>query len=137
MTNRMKRPELGSWHTITEFARKSHKFNGIEWGSVNIGVYLPERGEWIYEGKEDPPPPVSWQNDWKWECESVTECKAMYIGYRYKRNGTFSYDYDNHDFDYYEDFRGFQVRESVEVWMFVTHENRKPIPVFPFGIQQK
>jgi len=133
----MKRPELGSWHTITEYAHKTRGWNGIKWSSDSIDNYMPQRGNWVYHGDESPPPAVSWQNNWKWEREPVTECKAMYIGYRYKRNGTFSYNYDTHDFDYYEDFRGFQVSESVEVWIFVVYEGRLPIPVFPFEIEQR
>jgi len=60
----------------------------------------------------------------------------MYIGYRYKFNGKWNttgpYAYDVEDT--YVDY--FASSETVEVWMFVTHDNRNPIPVFPFEIEQ-
>ena len=110
MTNEMKRPELGSWHTITEHAIKRHPGNKVLW----VGIPIKHS-----DFRHNPP-------------TITTEYNAMYIGYRFKFNGSHeSGQWDDEPYEY------FSQSESVEVWMFVTHENRNPIPVFPFEVKQK
>ena len=129
----MERPKLGSWYTITEYAVKTHpQYNrSTIWRRSSVDNYLPERGKWIYEGDETPPPLVSWNNNWRYERTKIGECRAMYIGYRYKKNGDAHWTPDS---DSYYVF-GFDQRETFEVWMFVVYEGRNPIPVFPFEIE--
>ena len=129
------RPELGSWHTITEYAVKTHPSynNATVWRVAPIDNYLPERGKWVYEGEKNSPPLVAWRNDWKYERTKLVECRAMYIGYRYKKNG---YAHWNADFEG-EYMFGFSQHGTVEVWMFVVYESRNPIPVFPFQVNGK
>lgn len=136
MTNRMKRPEMGTWHMITECLIKTHpdQTYSTVWKPKPIDLYMPERGSWVYHGEDESPPPISWQNGWKWEREPTLECKAMYCGYRYKKNGETHYENDGYEEGGY--LWGFTQRETFEVWMFVTHENRNPIPVFPFEFEK-
>ena len=131
----MKRPELGSWHTITERAEKQRDGNKVAWVKRAVANYDNRIGRWLYRGNENPAPPNSgWGSGWVWERGIITERHAMYIGYRYKFNGhnVIAEMWDEENVIY-----GFIQEESVEVWMFVTHENRNPIPVFPFEIEQK
>lgn len=70
-----------------------------------------------------------------WVEETIEPIVGTYIGYRYKFNGKWKPEPDS----YYEPGDGyyFAQTKTVEVWMFVTHENRKPIAVFPFEWEQK
>jgi len=66
--------------------------------------------------------------------ESIEPIVGTYIGYRYKFEGVWRDEPDS----YYEPGEGcyFAQSKTIEVWLFVTHENRKPIAVFPFDIKQ-
>ena len=134
MIKQYPRPELGTWHTITERAIKTFEGNQRRWITEPIDEKTT-RGKWIYKGEGEPVKPVSWGNNWAWEPHPpITEYRAMYIGYRYKSNGEWLTRYhcenwetaDGWEEEYYSN------RETVEVWLFVTHDNRNPIAVFPF-----
>ena len=114
-----RRPELGSWHTITERAVKMRDDRKVTWQSEPIQDLdarikktggLGRHGEWI----PDPP---------------ITEYRAMFIGYRFKFNGEWGWTRGDEDGESEEYF---SQKETVEVWLFVTHANRKPVEVFPF-----
>ena len=133
------RPELGSWHTITERAVKVRDGEEMRWESEPIEdvdarctelVFNPDHADhprWAYLGSEY----ISKQKP------PVTSYRAMYIGYRFKFNGewkttgAFAHDIE----DTYK--RYFSWSETVEVWMFVTHDNRNPVAVFPFEIKEE
>jgi hypothetical protein len=70
-----------------------------------------------------------------WVEESIEPITGTYIGYRYKFNGKWTPNPDN----YYEPGEGyyFGQTKTVEVWLFVIHENRNPIAVFPFEIKEE
>ena len=67
-----------------------------------------------------------------WVEVSVEPIVGMYIGYRYKFEGKWQPEPDGYD----EPGEGYYFSQSktVEVWLFVTHENRKPIMTFPFDV---
>ena len=69
-----------------------------------------------------------------WEEVSIESIVGTYIGYRYKFNGKWKPELDS----YYEPGEGhyFSQSKTVEVWLFVTHENRKPIMTFPFDASE-
>jgi len=69
-----------------------------------------------------------------WLEERIEPIVGVYIGYRYKFEGKWKDNLDN----YYEPGEGcyFAQSKTIEVWLFVTHENRKPIAVSPFDIKQ-
>jgi hypothetical protein len=68
-----------------------------------------------------------------WQKEPITESKGMYIGYRYKFEGEWKEELPS----YYEPAEGhyFSQSKTVEVWVFVLDERRKPTEVFPFEIE--
>jgi len=118
------RPELGSWHTITERAVKQYEGDKRWWESEIISDLDYRKGTW----KTDRETCIK-----EFFPEIITEYRAMYIGYRYKKNGwVLSYE---HPVGVYE--RWLAPDETVEIWLFITHENRKPVEVFPFPIEPK
>lgn len=131
-----RRPELGSWHTITERAVKIHHESGkVQWHAEDIEDKVSRRGKWVTDNSP-PIKPIGWENGWRWEAEVITSYHAMYIGYRYKYNGYWEteiqYEYEDGNTYAYDGIPRFIQSETVEVWLFVTHDNRKPIEVFPF-----
>ena len=70
-----------------------------------------------------------------WLEDRIEPIVGTYIGYRYKFEGKWKDEPDS----YYEPGDGcyFAQSKTVEVWLFVTHDNRKPIAVFPFEVERK
>jgi len=130
----IQRPELGSWHTITERAVKVRDGKEVRWESEPIEDYDGRCTEMIFNPDHAAHP--------KWSMLSreylskqkspVTSYQAMYIGYRFKFNGRWE-STGNYEYGDVENY--FAQSETVEVWMFVTHDNRNPIAVFPFEIK--
>ena len=109
---RRERPKMGDWYITTNEADKYRKD-------------LPERGNSYHR--------VEWRHRYVgWKPAPV---RAMYIGYRLKREGIYWEQGGGH----YDDDGGreqcFKTDKSIEVWMFVTSERTKPFPVFPQDVQ--
>ena len=70
-----------------------------------------------------------------WTAQSIEPIVGVYIGYRYKFEGKWKDEPDSYD----EPGDGcyFAQSKTIEVWLFVTHENRKPIMVFPFDTNKR
>lgn len=133
----MKRPQLGSWHMITERAKKVRDGNQVHWQAVDIEDKDARCGRLDYPDAKISSIHYVQGDGRQWQpAPPIVSHRAMYIGYRYKFNGKWEADMvmRHHD-DPGEPY--FNQSEAVEVWMFVTHENRKPIPVFPFEWEQK
>lgn len=113
-----RRPQLGSWHTITERAIKVHEGKQVIWQAEPIKDVDYRYARKLFGDQKT--------------VQQIRSYRAMYIGYRFKFNGEWkthtSGDWDEIDESY------FHQRETVEVWLFVTHDNRNPIPVFPFEV---
>ena len=136
--NRKKRrPELGSWHTITEIAKRFEDGDKVHWQAIPINDRDGRRGKTVFVGEGEQPKNSShgkW-SDWKWKPnQPITSYRAMYVGYRFKKNGerTIYRSTGYYADEYPEDISYLKIDETVEVWMFVTHENRNPIAVMPF-----
>jgi len=111
MSDKNKRPKMGEWCMTTNEASKRR-------------TDLPERGNSYHR--------VEWEHrciGWK-----PTPIKAMYIGYRLKREGIYWEQGWHHDGDS-EWERCFKHEKSIEVWVFVTNERSKPFPVFPADVK--
>ena len=69
-----------------------------------------------------------------WVEVCIESIVGTYIGYRYKFEGKWHPEPDG----YGEPGDGYYFGHSktVEVWLFVTHENRKPIMTFPFDVNE-
>lgn len=131
----MKRPELGSWHTITERAEKFKDGFRVNWHSEPIEDLDARRGELTFTGEGEPTKKSWFDDNWNWKpAPPIASYRAMYIGYRHKQNGHWESGggWDDGGIENY-----FKPSESVEIWLFVTHENRNPILVFPFEVKQK
>jgi hypothetical protein len=115
------RPKLGSWHTITQKAIRVVEGKKAHWEPEPINVTDHRYGKQFVA-----PTPI-------------TSYHAMYIGYRFKQNGEVdSYRSTGYYADELpDDIPYFSIDETVEVWMFITHENRNPIPVFPFEFESE
>jgi hypothetical protein len=105
--NERKRPAMGEWCMVVNEADKKRKD-------------LPEKGNSYHR--------VSWGHRYiGWNPEPV---KAMYIGWRMKREGVYWEQGWHHDGD--SDWeRCFKIEKSVEVWLFVPNARSKPFAVFP------
>jgi len=68
-----------------------------------------------------------------WLEERIEPIVGAYIGYRYKFEGKWKDNPDSYD----EPGEGcyFAQSKTIEVWLFVTHDNRNPIAVFPFEFE--
>ncbi len=107
---RKQRPEMGQWCITTNQASKRR-------------TDLPKLGNTHHS--------VKWQHRYVgWKPAPV---RAMYVGYRLKREGIYweqggGGNYDGDDAGWEQCFR---TDKTIEVWMFVASERTKPFPVFP------
>ena len=102
----MKRPELGSWHTITGRAKKVHDDNLVHWQAVDIEDRDSRRGQLDYPDTKTPSMHHVWSDGRQWQpAPPITSYHAMYIGYRYKFNGKWegaiSHEDPADDYDYF------------------------------------
>jgi len=130
-----RRLELGSWHTITERAVKVRDGKNVRWESEPIEDHDARCYEMVFNPDHEDHP--SWSRLGREylsrQKPPVTSYRAMYIGYRYKFNGGWEAHRPYGPEDDYYDY--FAQSKAVEVWMFVTHDNRNPVAVFPFEIE--
>ena len=105
-----KRPKLGEWCTTTNSADKYRSELAATVASGNSY----HRVEWKHKCLGWKPAPV----------------KAMYIGYRLKREGIY---WERGGYEDWE--RCFKCSKTVEVWMFIVNARSKPFAVFPEDVE--